>query len=442
MNRNLIGNLFPLLFDDEQGGGLGDVSEIPHGQSGDVEVMGRMDSSSDREGQGGDENSGGDDKGDESDKEEAPEIFEEEGEEKEKEEEKEEEEKEGKEEEEEFQGRPTLTDIKKVYPDIFKKFPDLRDVLFSEQKFREFFGTVDEAEEAAAKVGNFDLIESALLAGDSGPILEQLSNNAPESLELVIDNFLPSVMKQSQDLYLRATIPVIEQFLYTAYQHGKRTQDTNLMRSAQHAANFIFGKPEIPDPSRRGTGQPHPAEAQLQKERQEWARTRFSEASQEVSGEIDVELETEIMKGLDPDKKLSKRQRASLINDIKNEIDQTLSKDEAFGRQMRSLWQKAQTAGYPREQRASIKTAFLARAKALVPSVRTRLRAEWFGQTPPKESTDGKEKQNQSTHKTAIGQSGRPAGGGPKRPPSPDQVDWNKTSDMDLIEGRFHRKRG
>ena len=449
MNRTLIGWLFPLLLldapDSGSGGGPGDVSDIPFGQSGDVKILEGAPEEEEDSDEGAEDGEDGEEEEGEDGPEEFDTINEEEddkGEDKEGKEEKEDEEEEG--EDKPFEGRPTLTDIKTKYPKIFKEFPELREVLFREQKFSENFGSVEEAQEAAVKAQSFNTIEAALLAGDVNPIIQQLGANAPNSLAQVVDNFLPTVMKASQDLYLRATIPVIEQFLFTAYEHGKSTNDANLMRSAQHAANFIFGKPEIPDPSRRtGNKGPHPAEQKLEEERRTWAETRFREASSEVSAEIDTELESEILKGLDPGKKLSERQRSRLIQDIKDEIDKNLGKDEAFKRQMKGLWTKAGAANYPKDQRASIKSAFLARAKALVPSVRTRLRAEWFGEKLPNsgEKNPDKNKGQQLTRKRVIPDSGRVASGKGTRPPSSKEVDYSKTSDLDLIEGRFSRKR-
>ena len=442
--------IFRVFYSPEGGGG-----DTPHGIEGDVSLMGDETEEAEPAADADtDEDEGTDDTEEKTPPVEGKEEFgEEDDEEKPAEEEETEEEPDEEKSErsdaEVFQGRPTLTDIKTKYPKIFKEFPDLREVLFREGEFSKRFGTVEEADEAAIKNNSFNTIEAALLGGDSTPIIEQLGANAPEALASVVDNFLPQVLKHSQDLYLRATIPVIEQFLFTAYNHGKNTGDANLMRSAQHAANFIFGKAEIPDPSRRGAARgPHPAEQKLEAERKQWADTRFREASAEVSASVDVELESEILKGLDPDKQLSSRQRQSLIKEIKDELDNTLGKDEAFRRQMRSLWTRAGNANYPKDQRASIKSAFLARAKALVPSVRARLRDEWFGKaekerpTGGKPAANGKSQQALSQKKRFPAESGRAASNaGPRRPPAPGDVDWSKTSDLDLIEGKFTRKR-
>jgi len=454
MNRlTLIDRLFPFLFspDDDGGGGggIGDVSDVAHGEQGDVEIMGRGKGETDTG--AGDDDKNDDEGAGDGDR---PEVFleeEEEGSDKEKDDE--EEKDEGKDDGEEegvkddakiFQGRPMLTDLKKEYPKIFKQFPELREVIFREQELSKHFGTVEEAEEASIKAGSFNTIEAALLAGDPSLIFDQLGTNAPEALVGVVDNFLPKILAKSQDLYLRATTPVIEQFLWSGYEHGKRIGDANLMKSMQHAANFIFGKPEIPDPARRGkpTG-PHPAEQKLEEERAAWQKVRYKEASTEISGAIDAELEKDIVRGLDPEKKLSDRQRRSLIKEIKDEIDLTLGKDTAFGKQMQALWKKAGSADYPRDQRASIQNAFLARAKALVPAVRARLRSEWFGERPNSGKLAEKDKQVQQPQKkrTIESSSGRASGSGPKRPPAPRDVDYTKTTDMDLIEGRFSRRK-
>jgi hypothetical protein len=422
--------MFKLLFSPDEGG------PPPHGIAGDVEVMGGEE---EEEGSTGDsevpaEETFGAEGSEEAEEEAEPET---------------EETEEADKDAEVFEGRPTLTDIKTKYPKIFKEFPELREVLFREQELSKSFGSIEEAQESAAKSQNFDVIEAALLTGDSRPIIDQLATNAPESLERVVENFLPSILQKSQDLYIKATTPIIEQFIHAAYEHGKRLGDANLMKSMQHASLFIFGDPGIRDPTTRRASGPHPAEAQLQEERRTWSQQRFSEASQEVSTEIDRELQRDIENGLDPDKKLSERQRSRLIADIKDEIDAQLQRDEAFKRQMGTLWKRAGGANYPKDQRASIKSAFLARAKPLVPSVRSKLKAEWFGVRSKTGSLGQGERQRnpqgQFTQsppkKRQFPESGGVAHTRGTRPPSPKEVDYNRTSDMDLIEGKFARRK-
>lgn len=444
MRFTLLDRLFPVLFfspDDVTGTGLGDFTDDLN----DLDKAGDADDKPDDDKEKDDDTLGDDKEKDDGseifgdgddDKEDVEEDVEEDEDDKDKDDDK------GDDDKDIFQGRPTLTDVKKQYPDIFKKFPELREVIFREQELSKHFGSVEEMEVAATKAGSFDTIEAALLAGDPGLIIDQLGHNAPEALALVVDNFLPKILEKSQDLYLRATTPIVEQFLYTLYEHGKTTADKNLMLSAQHASKFIFGKHEIQDPRRReGSRGPHPAEQKLEEERKTWQQTRFKEASAEVSAVIDDTLNREILRGLDPDKKLSERQRSSLVKSIMDEIDSQLKKDTAFGKQMGSLWKRAGSADYPKDQRASIQNAFLARAKALVPSVRARLRAEWFGEKLPNSGKPKDNKEGQEPPKKRhVGNSGGPAGGG-KRPPSSKEVDYSKTSDMDLIEGRFARKR-
>lgn len=416
--------IYQLLHDDEDG--PGDVADVPLGHTGDMEILERGVEDDEEVVENEDE-------------EEAPETFAKKDDDEDKEEAKDDDEKE-EEAEEAFEGRPSLTDIKTKYPKIFKEFPELREVLFREDAFTKEFGTVEEAQEASSKARSFNVIEASLLGGDPTPIIEQLGQNDPEALGKVVDNFLPTLLKQSESLYLRATVPIVEQFLWTLHEHGKKSGDVNLVRSAQHASNYIFGKPEVPDPAARNrTAGPHPAEQKLEQERSAWAKERFYEASNEISTQIDGDLKGEVLKGLDPDKVLNEWQRGKLTDDILAEIDATLQGDQAFQRQMKALWQKAAASGYPRDQRASIKSAFLARAKALVPAVRSRLRAKALGQ---KVANPGNgQPKGDSVKKRALPDSGRAGGNRGSRPPAPREVDYSRTSDEDLIAGRFTRRK-
>ena len=86
-----------------------------------------------------------------------------------------------------------------------------------------------------------------------------------------------------------------------------------------------------------------------------------------------------------------------------------------------SLWAKAKRNGYKAEDKAKITSAFLARAKSLLPSVRVKLVSEALGLT--RSTTKKVQKRVEPSN------SGRPAGSrnGLK------QVDYKTMTDLDIL---------
>src|SRR5215471_9558495 len=45
--------------------------------------------------------------------------------------------------------RPTMQELREAFPDLFKKFPSMRDVFYREQEFTQIFPTIEDAKEAS-----------------------------------------------------------------------------------------------------------------------------------------------------------------------------------------------------------------------------------------------------------------------------------------------------
>jgi hypothetical protein len=323
-------------------------------------------------------------------------------------------------------GRPAYKELKAAYPDLFKKFPGLRDAIFREQKFAEHFPTVEDAATAATKADNYDVLEASVVNGDPSLIYTELSRNNPEAFGKLVENLLPSLMELDRKAYVRATFPVLEDLIRSAYEDGKRSNDKNLMYAAGHLAKHVFGKPDIPE-HRVKTG-PHPAEVQLREERERHQQERSQAFSQELSSAAYTELSKLASQGIgDPEKKLTDFVRKAIIRDSLAELDEQLTKDPALGRTLKQLWKRASQGGFTREHQASILSAHLARAKQLLPVIRNRKVTEALG-VPS--TTDNKDKQKRTV---SDGRSARAAG---PSTPRPQEIDWGKTSDEDILSDR------
>jgi hypothetical protein len=222
------------------------------------------------------------------------------------------------------------------------------------------------------------------------------------------------------------------------------------MMSARHIANFVFANGgEIKDIAGKGRKEQNPAEVQLQQERQQWAQTRFKEADQEIYGRVTRSLDQVIRQGLDPTNVMTDRMKSSIVSDVINDINKALAKDGVHGRRMQALWKRAEGDSYSRQSKESIVTTYLSGAKPLLRDVRNRIRAEYLGSNSSgkkreKEVPDEKLSRNPQQKK-------RPFEGSSKRVDirrervsvlDPRKIDYSRTSDMDIIEGKVTPKGG
>jgi hypothetical protein len=296
-----------------------------------------------------------------------------------------EEEEEEKPEEEETEESPKairFSEIKKEFPELFKKYPDLRANYFQAEKFKEFFPTVEDAEEAARKAEVFDVANEELSRGDFGNLIITLGNNNPKSLEKVADEILPKLYSIDSRLYSRATIPVLKQMLSFAAREAVRINDENLKNSVGHLAKFVFGSSGVPS-DQRPTQQEDPEKLQLQQQNQALISSQARNYYNDVVSESFNEFKREVLSGLDEEKKLTPWHLDKLAEDIMSEVDQILAKDIKHQREMNSLWNRAYQSGFPADMKAKLLNAHLARAKMIIPAIRQRKKSEAMGTKAP-----------------------------------------------------------
>lgn len=437
-----------LFFDNEGGGGGGgditNLPEVPSPSDADLDVL------------------GGDDEGDESPDEEV--VEEEPSEEKpapkvaaKKTEEKPDEIDEGDEEEE---VKPKVKDevvedevptegelasikaLKKDYPDIFKKHPQLRVAVAEHRQFREVFSSIDEAKEAVEAQNNlFSLREQILDKSDFGAFLDEVNRVDGAAAARLVRKILPSVLERSKDLYYEITQEPITQFVAAAFNHGRRGGNNNLSNSALHMWKFL-GFDGTPAPQATGPSQ---ADREMETRVNEFENRKFADASTMVTRDIRENLTSLIERSIDPKNQIKETIKRATINQLVREIDAEVAADQNHMNRVHRLWQNARRSSYAPGHTSRIISAYLERAKQLLPKHARKVREELgisieSGNGQPQ--NDERPVQTQGVKKPVP----RPMTGGnvqPKtiRDTNPRQIDWDKTSDTDILSGKAKLRR-
>lgn len=347
------------------------------------------------------------------------------------------------------EGKPTIEDIKKIAGnDVFKYLPGLRGMVFEHKAMFDVFSDVETAKEASEKAGYFDEIKSSLEQGDPRTLLTELKADE-HAFKQVATNFLPTLRELDPNLYIDLTLPIIEELLFRAGERAKSQglgydpttkkplPGQNLKLSAEWIADFVFGKPEIPDIAKRQSQEKHPAEIQLEKERRERDEGTRRSFSADVNRDVDKSLRGMITENLDP--RLSKFERTAVIERVLDELAQQVNKDQPFVTKIKGLWGRAKTARYSAQSKDAIVAAHTSRAKAVVKDIRNRIVQEALGPRARQRvnghqqaSQDGQ--RNQQPRKRQFGSHGRP-GVTRQRVAVPDssKIDWARTSDADIL---------
>ena len=339
--------------------------------------------------------------------------------------------------------RPSMQQLREAFPDIFKKFPSLRDIYYREQEFSQIFSTLEEAKEASTNAASFNDLSGKILKGDSSSFLNAIKTADEKAFESVATDFLPALFKISPDTHWKATLPILQNLVRGFYIEGKKRNNENVMNSAEYLSDFLFGDIAVAKGEKNLVPQKveQSEEAkQLAKDRAEFEQKKHMDFFSSVKSSVDDQMKGIIdVNKIDPDDVFSDFIKETIVGKILSEVDKQLVADKAHMKYMQSLWDKAQKDGYSDNWKSRILSAYLARAKSLVPAIRAKLVAEARGSSS-RVSAKTKAIAEKNNARREPGAGGRASREGSNGAVDARKVNWDKTSDMDLLNDNITYK--
>lgn len=280
---------------------------------------------------------------------------------------------------------PTRAELKKAYPDIFKKFKALDHIIHREHAFAEIFPTVNDAKQAKESLGDFSRIQEELYNGNLEGILQSVHKESPKSYSKIADNILETLIKIDPNSHLGVTQRVSKTILNyinsSATASLKRNPEDRNAQQLQIAAELIhqalYDTTEItPYASAKKEPEENPELENLRKERQSFEQQRFTSAFQSVASRTKNLLETAVTRDIDPKGILPPYVKSKVISDTMDELDRQLSSDNRFRGVIEKLWAKAKEDNYSDKALNNIRTALKEKAKTVLPGIMRAKRGE------------------------------------------------------------------
>lgn len=332
--------------------------------------------------------------------------------------------------------RPSMKAINEAYPDFFKKFPSMRDMYFREAEYSKLFPTVEDAKEANENNTAFQNIRDDVFNGTGEKFLTAVKMQSPQSLQRFAGKILGTLVKVDQDSFWRAANPLVEDIARSMFNKGTQEGNENLINSARYLAYHFFGDQDIAE-GKKTTVPKEAPETDVSKEKREWENAKLLEFRGTVERDLKSQM-VDLIVGedqktgkskIDPDDVLSPFIRNTIIEKVIQDIGSTLVADKAHLNYMDSLWNRAKQNGRTDADKARIISAYLARARALAPSLRSKYVSEALG----KKQRDANQKRVKlASIEEKLPSNGRVSSGG-SRSYNPKSIDYRKTSDYDIL---------
>ena len=306
-------------------------------------------------------------------------------------------------------------------------------MLFREKEYSTLFPTVADAKDAQEASLALDDFRNDLFTGNGEKFTMALKKAG--ELGKFSQNFLTNLQKTDKDGYWNAVTPTLENLVKGFFREGKRRNDPNLVASAENLSIYLFDTDEI------AKGTKSTIKTQPQEDKR--VTDRLADIDRQQNNNFRIGVLEGIATGINPVIGLDKMPNIKpsmqklLSKQILDEIDAVISKDQTHMSFVNALWKRA-NGNYTNDIKSKIISAYLERAKSLVPSIRRRVLSDALGMSPEK-SREKLEISRQTQSRREPGSQGRPSGSN-TRTHSAKSIDWNKTSDMDLLNGNIELK--
>jgi hypothetical protein len=260
------------------------------------------------------------------------------------------------------------------YPKLFKDFPYLEKAYYREQQFTEVFPTIQDARMSAEKARVLDNVEAQVMNGNIGSVLQAAKSENPEAFNRIADNYLPALRAVDQQAYYHVLGNVIKDTIVTMVREGRALGDQGapLQAAANILNQFVFGSQNFSPPttlSRQSDPREQNREQQYQQLEQQRAYQAFESVREDLQTKADNVLTATIDGNIDPRGSMTDYVKNHAVKEAHEKLEDLLSKDKQFRGLLDRLWERAHERGYDKDSTDKIKSAYLSKAKTLLPTV-------------------------------------------------------------------------
>lgn len=367
-----------------------------------------------------------------------------------KEDEEEDEEEELKLEEDEDTRNVDFKKIKEKFPEFAKtpEFKQMRDAYFREAKLSKVFENIEDAQEAAENNQTFLKINNEILnQGSFAGLLNAINDADPKALSKAANGFLDTLNTVNKDLYVEVVTPIVRKLAKNIYADGVRqlkrnaeSEDGKVLKAVGRNI-LMWAFPDMdPDDIEKdeqprvenNTNEKSEKEKELEERETKLAKQAYQGAFATVSNSLEKHLNKTILNGLDPKEELSEFLRDSIVEKITKEIEKQLMADKAYMKRMGSLWTRAGQSGYDKTSLSRILSAYLERARPIIPRLQKEYKARALGRRVREEQPD-------NVRHISKGRNGRTPNNDGKvdiKRVDTKKIDYKNTSDDDIMSGK------
>jgi hypothetical protein len=264
------------------------------------------------------------------------------------------------------------------YPQLFKDFPYLEKAYYREQQFTELLPTIDDARAAVEAKNVLDRFEVDVMKGNTETILKAVKADSPKGFAKLVDNYLPTLARVDEQAYFHVLGNVTKHTIVAMVKEARASGNEALQSAAQLLNQFVFGSSDFKPPTNLAKDEPESdgKNKELEQREQAFTRQQFESARGDLNTRINNTLSNTIDANIDPKKNMTDYVRKNASREALEMLESVLSRDSRFTALKDKLWEAAFQDNFSRTSVERIKSAYLSRAKTLLPTVIKKARID------------------------------------------------------------------
>lgn len=293
---------------------------------------------------------------------------------------------------------PRRKEILAKYPNLFKDFPQLEKSMYREQKYSELLPTIEDAKEAVEKANILDEYNKEIMGGSTESLLASVKDEDKEAFAKIVDNYLPTLYKVDQHSYYHTIGNVIKHTIISMVKDSKEQNSEELSHAAAILNQYIFGttqfthpqklsKDEVPDDNAKQK------EEEIHRKEKEFLERQYTSAVDDIGTRVDNILKASVDKAIDPNESMTEYVKKNATREVLEDLENLISRDTRFRSIYDRLWERAFESNFDKESMDRIKSAYLSKAKTLLPLLIKKARNEALkGSRKSSDDTNPKDK--------------------------------------------------
>lgn len=162
-------------------------------------------------------------------------------------------------------------------------------------------------------------------------------------------------------------------------EDGKPQPGVALQNAALLLNQFVFGTTEFKPPaqlSNQDKPEDNTREKQLAEREQNYVRTQFENTRSDLNTRVNNTLKNTIDANIDPKKSMTDYVRKNAARDCMDNLEKVINQDSRFKALLDKLWEKAFADGFTKDSTERIRSAYVSKAKTVLPALLKKARNE------------------------------------------------------------------